>query len=76
MLENLLRTTATPEEDNTSFLHKYIGNIVDTSNIKTILRAKSDGLKFDDIEPYMISDGYQIREWKLKDLMEAEDITV
>ncbi len=74
LLENLLRTTATPDEDNTSFLHKYIGNIVDTSNIKTILRAKSDGLKFDDIEPYMISDGYQIREWKLKDLMEAENI--
>jgi V/A-type H+-transporting ATPase subunit C len=74
LLENLLRTTATPEEDNTSFLHKYIGNIVDTNNIKTILRAKSDGLRFDDIEPYMISDGYQIREWKLKDLMEAEDV--
>lgn len=74
LLENLLRTTSTPEEDNTSFLHKYIGTIVDTSNIKTILRAKSDGLRFDDIEPYMISDGYQIREWKLKDLMEAEDV--
>jgi V/A-type H+-transporting ATPase subunit C len=74
LLENLLRTTATPEEDNTSFLHKYVGNIVDTTNIKTILRAKIDGLKFDDVEPYMISDGYQIREWKLKDLMEAEDV--
>jgi len=23
----------------------------------------------------MISDGYQIREWKLKDLMEAEDVS-
>ncbi len=75
LLENLLRTTATPEEDNTSFLHKYVGNIVDTNNIKTILRAKVDGLRFDDVEPYMISDGYQIREWKLKDLMEAEDVT-
>ncbi len=74
LLENLLRTTATPEEDNTSFLHKYVGNIVDTTNIKTILRAKVDGLRFDDVEPYMISDGYQIREWKLKDLMEAEDV--
>ena len=74
LLENLLRTTATPEEDNTSFLHKYVGNLVDTTNIKTILRAKVDGLRFDDVEPYMISDGYQIREWKLKDLMEAEDV--
>lgn len=74
LLVNLLRTTATPEEDNTSFLHKYIGSIVDTSNLKTILRAKSDGLSYDNIEPYMISDGYQVREWKLKELMEAEDV--
>ena len=48
---------------------------MDVSNIKTILRAKVDSLKFEDIEPYMISDGYQIREWKLKDLMEAEDVS-
>lgn len=74
VLINLLRTTATPEDDNTSYLHEYIGNIVDTNNIKTILRAKADGLQFDDIEPYMISDGYQVREWKLKDLMETGDI--
>lgn len=74
LLKNLLRVSATPEDDNTALLHEYIGNIVDVDNIKTIIRAKADGLKFEDIEPYMISDGYQIREWKLKDLMEAEDI--
>ena len=74
LLENLLKSVATPEDDNRSLLHKYVGNIIDVNNIKIIIRAKADGLKFDDIEPYMISDGYQIREWKLKDLMEAEDI--
>jgi V/A-type H+-transporting ATPase subunit C len=75
VLMNLLRAAATPEDDNTALLHEYIGSIVDTNNIKIIIRAKADGLKFDDIEPYMISDGYQVREWKLKDLMEAEDIS-
>lgn len=75
LLENLLRTSATPEDDNTAYLHEYVGSMVDISNIKTILRAKSDGLKFEDIEPYMISSGYQIREWKLKDLMESEDVS-
>jgi V/A-type H+-transporting ATPase subunit C len=75
LLQNLLRTAATPEDDNTSYLHEYVGNMVDISNIKIILRAKVDGLKFEDIEPYMISDGYQLREWKLKDLMEAEDVS-
>lgn len=74
LLENLLRTAATPEDDNTAYLHEYIGNIVDISNIKIILRAKADGLNFEDIEPYMISNGYQVREWKLKDLMESEDV--
>jgi len=74
LLRNLLRTAATPEDDNTSLLHTYIGSIVDANNIKTIIRAKVDGLKFEDIEPYMISEGYQVREWKLKDLMESEDL--
>jgi V/A-type H+-transporting ATPase subunit C len=75
LLQNLLRTAATPEDDNTAYLHEYVGNMVDISNIKIILRAKVDGLKFEDIEPYMISDGYQLREWKLKDLMESEDVS-
>ncbi|HNS26244.1 MAG TPA: V-type ATP synthase subunit C [Methanobacteriaceae archaeon] len=75
LLENLLRTVATPEDDNTSYLKNYVGDLVDSTNLKIILRAKVDGLKYEDIEPYMISDGYQIREWKLKDLMEAEDVS-
>lgn len=75
ILLNLLRTAATPEDDNTALLHEYVGNMVDVANIKIILRAKADGLKYEDIEPYMISNGYQIREWKLKDLMESEDVT-
>lgn len=75
LLENLLRTITTPEDDNTALLKSYVGSMVDAANLKIILRAKVDGLKFEDIDPYMISDGYQIREWKLKDLMEAEDVS-
>jgi len=74
LLENLLRTAATPEDDNTALLHEYVGTMVDIANIKIILRAKTDGLKFEDIEPYMITKGYQVREWKLKELMESEDV--
>ena len=74
LLENLLRSSATPEDDNTSLLHNYVGTMVDVANIKIILRAKVYNLKYDEIEYYMISDGYQIREWKLKELMEAEDV--
>ena len=74
ILKNLLRASATPEDDNTSLLHNYIGTMVDVANIKVIVRAKADNLKYEDIEAYMISDGYQVREWKLKELMEAEDV--
>lgn len=73
-LSNFLKSVANPEDENSSLLHTYVGNQIDATNIKIILRAKYDGLKFDDIEPYMILKGYQIREWKLKDLMEAEDV--
>jgi V/A-type H+/Na+-transporting ATPase subunit C len=75
LLENLLRASATPEDDNTNYLHNYIGTLVDVANVKIILRAKADSLMYDNIEPYMISDGYEIREWKLKELMEAEDVS-
>ncbi|HEX7467826.1 MAG TPA: V-type ATP synthase subunit C [Methanobacterium sp.] len=74
LLENILRSSATPEDDNTSLLHNYVGTMVDVANIKIILRTKVYNLKYDDIEYYMISNGYQIREWKLKELMEAEDV--
>jgi len=74
ILKNLLRASATPEDDNTSLLHNYIGTMVDVANIKVIIRAKADNLKYENIEAYMISDGYQVREWKLKELMEAEDV--
>ncbi|ADZ08687.1 V-type ATP synthase subunit C [Methanobacterium lacus] len=75
LLENLLKTSATPEDENTTLLHNYIGTMVDVANIKIILRAKADNIKYEDIEPYMVSDGYEIREWKLKELMEAEDVS-
>jgi V/A-type H+/Na+-transporting ATPase subunit C len=73
-LENLLKASANPADDNSSLIHTYIGSQVDVTNLKIILRAKVDGLKYDDISPYMITNGYQIRDWKLKDLMEAEDV--
>jgi V/A-type H+-transporting ATPase subunit C len=73
-LENLLIAAANPADESTAALHSYIGTQVDATNLSIILRAKAEGLKYDDIQPYMVSDGYQIREWKLKDLMEADNV--
>ena len=56
-------------------LHSYVGTQVDIANIKIILRAKSDNLSYDQIKPYVIKSGYELRDWKLKELMESEDMT-
>ncbi|MDR1819912.1 MAG: V-type ATP synthase subunit C [Methanobrevibacter sp.] len=74
-LENLLSASSVPSDDNTRILHSYIGSQVDVANLKTIIRSKADSLKYDDISTHVISNGYQIKEWKLKDLMESENIT-
>ena len=74
-LDKLLASSETPSDENKQILYSYVGNQVDVANIKLILRAKVDGLDYNAISPYMIDNGYQLREWKLKDLMEAEDVT-
>ncbi|MCG2828911.1 V-type ATP synthase subunit C [Methanothermobacter sp. K4] len=74
-LEDLIRSVGSPSDDNTKILHTYFGTQVDVANLRMILRAKADGLSYDDISPYIVPQGYQLREWKLKDLMEAEDVS-
>lgn len=72
--ERLLAKSASQADDNTRMLHSYVGTKIDISNIKIILRAKADGLTYDQINPYVINRGYQLREWKLKEFMESEDM--
>lgn len=73
-LEKLMASSETPADENTQVLYAYIGNQVDVANIKLILRAKADNLDYAAISPYVSSRGYQLREWKLKDLMESESV--
>lgn len=72
--ERLLAKSASQADDNTRMLHSYVGTKIDISNLKIILRAKADGLTYDQINPYVINSGYQLREWKLKEFMESEDM--
>ncbi|MDR2874100.1 MAG: ATP synthase A1 subunit C [Methanobrevibacter sp.] len=74
-LESLLSAANVPAEDNTRILYSYIGSQVDIANLKIILRSKVDGLNYETIAPHIIEDGYQIKEWKLKDLIESENVT-
>ena len=72
--ERLLVKSSSQADDNTRMLHSYIGTKVDIANIKIILRAKADNLTYDQIKPYVIDNGYQLRGWKLKEFMESEDM--
>lgn len=73
-LHSLLHSTKVPGNSNTEKMYSYIGTQVDIANIKLIIRAKADGLNYDAVSPYLIKEGYQLREWKLKDLMESQDV--
>lgn len=72
--DRILVKSSSQADDNTRMLHGYIGTKVDIANIKIILRAKADNLTYDQINPYVINSGYQLRDWKLKELMESEDM--
>ena len=72
--ERLLVKSSSQEDENTRMLHSYVGTKIDIATLKIILRAKSDGLSYDQIKPYVIERGYRIRDWKLKELMESEDM--
>ena len=74
-LGNLLRSSDVPADENRQIVYSYVGTQVDVANLKLIIRAKQDGLDYDQIAPYMLEEGYQLREWKLKDLMDSPDVT-
>jgi V/A-type H+-transporting ATPase subunit C len=74
-LKNLLASTEVPSDENKQILFSYVGTQVDIANLKLIIRAKEDGLDYNTISSYILSDGYQLREWKLKDLMESQDVS-
>ena len=74
-MERLLLASHVPDDENKNILHSYVGAKVDITNLKLLVRGKADGLDYEDISPYLVKNGYQIKEWKLKDLMEAESIT-
>jgi len=73
--ESLLLASNVPSDENTTIMHSYIGSQIDIANLKLVIRAIDDGLDYEAISPYLIKNGYEIKEWKLKDLMESEDVS-
>lgn len=73
-LDRLLGSSDVPADENRQIIYSYVGTKVDVANLKLIIRAKEDGLNYEAINPYILEKGYQLRDWKLKDLMESNDV--
>lgn len=73
-LDRLLNSSEVPADENRQIIYSYVGTKVDIANLKLIIRAKEDGLNYEAISPYMLEQGYHLRDWKLKDLMESNDV--
>lgn len=71
----LLEIVSEASNDDEKILNSLITKQIDIINLKIILRAKSEGMEYKDIEDYIIPGGYGLSEWKLKDLIGAEKIT-
>lgn len=67
-----LETVPDKSNKDVEILNSLISTNIDIINLKIILRSRSDGLEFKDIQEYLISGGRQLSEWKLKDLLDAE----
>ncbi len=52
----------------------FVGVMIDVTNIKAVLRAKSMGLKADEILSLRVGEGREVAEWRLKNMAEAQDI--
>lgn len=74
-LESILSKSAVATDNNSRLLHEFIGTQVDVANLKLIIRAKNDNLSFDEAGAFLIKSGYQIREWKMKDLLESDSVS-
>ncbi|WP_456471905.1 V-type ATP synthase subunit C [Methanocaldococcus sp.] len=58
------------EED---IFREFFGTLIDIENLKVILKAKADGLSGEEIAKYIVP-GYELPDWKLKELAGAGGI--
>ncbi|NPA62083.1 MAG: V-type ATP synthase subunit C [Methanococci archaeon] len=72
-LESLRKTIMTEGKEEDLF-REFVGTIIDVENLKVILKGKADGLSAEELGKYITLEGYELAEWKLKDLISAGGI--
>ncbi|MEA1993109.1 MAG: V-type ATPase subunit [Euryarchaeota archaeon] len=69
----ILSAAQKTDTKNATVLKRYIKTELDVRNILTVLRCKKYGVE--NVLDYVIPIGYEIPEWKLKNLAEAQDVS-
>jgi len=72
--EKLWNTIRTVSEQNIKALKFFFGTEVDAINIRTLMRAKADGLTPDDIKDYVLPMGYELDSDTLNALADVPDV--
>jgi len=70
-LWNMIRTVS---EQNIKALKFFFGTEVDAINLRTIMRAKADGLSLDQIKDYILPMGYELNMDTLNSLADMPDV--
>lgn len=72
VLKNLTESKVVMDENALEPVNIFLSRLIDIQNIKTVLRAKAAEIK--NIQEFLIDGGYEIGEWKLKNMAEARNI--
>ncbi|NPA74499.1 MAG: V-type ATP synthase subunit C [Euryarchaeota archaeon] len=72
VFEKILEAKSTIDEDSREAVEKFSSILVDVYNLKTIVRAKFAGAE--GVENYLVEGGYELSEWKLKNMAEARTV--
>ncbi|WP_456418688.1 V-type ATP synthase subunit C [Methanocaldococcus infernus] len=69
----LLRNALMTEGKEEDIFKEFFGTLIDVELLKVLLRAKVDNISAEELSKYLTS-GYELPEWKLKELAGAEGI--
>ncbi|MDI6903694.1 MAG: ATP synthase A1 subunit C [Methanocellales archaeon] len=71
---DLWKSVETVSEPDERTLKMFFGTEIDVSNLKTLLRAKSERMPSEEIKPYLLPMGYAISDEMLGVLADADDV--
>ncbi len=72
VMEQLTEAKDTLDEDSREAIEKFLSILLDVYNLKVLIRGKA--MSIENLENFIISDGYELTEWKLKLMAESRNL--